>query len=73
MGAPTDIPVPGIEYDQDDKADITVYRARTGEWLYLTSGAGYNAAQFGNISFPPGGDADPTGLAATDISRGGQL
>jgi hypothetical protein len=66
-GSPTDIPVPGLDYDQDGKADLTVYRARTGEWLYALSSFGYSHSQAGTFVFSPGGDGDATGAAATDI------
>ena len=43
-GATTDVLLPGQDYDGDGKADLTVFRPQTGEWLILQSGSGYSTS-----------------------------
>ncbi|MET0753656.1 MAG: VCBS repeat-containing protein [Pyrinomonadaceae bacterium] len=65
--------LPGIQaapsdFDGDGKTDISIYRPAAGEWWYLKSGDGGNAAfQFGNSAdkIVP---ADYTGDGKTDVA-----
>jgi hypothetical protein len=47
-GAPTDIPLAGLDYDQDGKSDLVVYRPQTNQWYFLLSS---NLFQFNSSEF----------------------
>jgi hypothetical protein len=59
---------PYIDFDGDDKTDISIFRPTVGEWWYLKSSDGGNAAvQFGNSTDKPV-PADFTGDGKTDVA-----
>ena len=65
------------DIDGDGKADLTVWRASTGTWFWLTSSTGYSYAsadgkQWGNFGLgdvPLAGDFDTSGRASLTVWR----
>jgi hypothetical protein len=59
---------PPFDFDGDAKTDISIYRPSVGEWWYLKSSNGGNAAfQFGNSTDKPA-PADFTGDGKADVA-----
>ncbi len=59
---------PKVDFDGDGKTDLAIFRPSVGEWWYLKSSNGGNAAvQFGN-SFDKPTDGDFTGDGKNDIA-----
>jgi hypothetical protein len=57
-----------VDFDGDSKTDISIFRPSVGEWWYLKSSTGGNAAlQFGNSNDKPV-PADYTGDGKADIT-----
>src|SRR3982751_5027024 len=57
-----------LDYDNDNKADFSVFRPSNGNWYVLKSGGGFIQQSWGipNDDFPTPGDYDGDGKA--DIS-----
>jgi hypothetical protein len=65
------VPVPG-DYDGDGKADLAVYRGRTGEWFVFGSATGFGGAvPFGapGIDVPVPADYDGDGQVDVAVYR----
>jgi len=73
-GSEGDIPLVG-DIDGDRKADLIVWRPRTGQWFWLTSSSGYNYAAQGQKAWgslgdvPMLGDMDGDGRADLTVWR----
>jgi RHS repeat-associated protein len=67
-------PDPGVDYDQDRRSDVVVYRPTTGTWFMLSSASNYTTytaygfgGQAGDVPVP--GDFDGDGIPDLGIYR----